>query len=294
MISVIIPVHDEEVLIGSCLSRVLEGAEPGELEVIVVANDCTDATAERAKEHGDAVTVVETPIGGKPNALDLGDAQATAFPRVYLDVDVVIDVHAIRRLADVLAEGDVMLAAPRLRLDLSGSSRLARSYYRVWLRLPWASDEPVGSGVYALSEEGRARFERFHPDGADDWWVSKHVDRGARRCLDDVSFTVPASRSIRQVVRRKARILAAMRLVAPDLERAGRLDEPGLLASTRFVLRDRWTLLPDLLLFGVVSALARWRAARMLRRGRIEWAADARRPAEAPVERRPPEDGRPS
>ena len=48
MISVIIPAHNEESVIARCLEAFVTGAEPGELEAIVVANGCSDATAEIA------------------------------------------------------------------------------------------------------------------------------------------------------------------------------------------------------------------------------------------------------
>ena len=43
--SVVIPAHNERRVIGRCLRALREGAAPGELDVIVVANACTDDTA---------------------------------------------------------------------------------------------------------------------------------------------------------------------------------------------------------------------------------------------------------
>lgn len=56
--SVIIPAHNEEKYIGKCLSAIAAAAkkaEPLTVEVIVVANRCTDKTAEIAKEYGACV-----------------------------------------------------------------------------------------------------------------------------------------------------------------------------------------------------------------------------------------------
>ena len=56
--SVVIPAHNEENYIGKCLEaigRAAEKARPLETEVIVVANRCTDGTAEIARQHGAAV-----------------------------------------------------------------------------------------------------------------------------------------------------------------------------------------------------------------------------------------------
>lgn len=53
--SVIIPAHNEEKYIGKCLKAIQDAAErvkPLSTEIIVVANRCTDRTAEIARQHG--------------------------------------------------------------------------------------------------------------------------------------------------------------------------------------------------------------------------------------------------
>src|ERR1700710_761412 len=50
--SVVIPAYNEEANIAACLSSLAEQDYPGELEVIVVDNASTDATARIAREHG--------------------------------------------------------------------------------------------------------------------------------------------------------------------------------------------------------------------------------------------------
>jgi glycosyltransferase involved in cell wall biosynthesis len=79
MPSVIIPACNEASVIGRCVDALLQGA-PG-IEVVVVCNGCTDDTALVAREQGVGnVTVVETPVGSKIAALNLGDGIATKFP----------------------------------------------------------------------------------------------------------------------------------------------------------------------------------------------------------------------
>src|SRR4051794_10857255 len=50
--SIVIPAHNEEAVLARCLRVLLAGSQPGELDVIVVANACTDRTAEIAREAG--------------------------------------------------------------------------------------------------------------------------------------------------------------------------------------------------------------------------------------------------
>ena len=53
-ISVVIPAHNEERYIKRCIDSVKESARhfPGNVEIIVVCNRCTDRTAEIASENG--------------------------------------------------------------------------------------------------------------------------------------------------------------------------------------------------------------------------------------------------
>lgn len=51
-VSVVVPARNEEALIGACLRAlaIQRGVEPEEYEILLVLDDCTDATAERALE----------------------------------------------------------------------------------------------------------------------------------------------------------------------------------------------------------------------------------------------------
>src|SRR4051794_31851306 len=69
--SVVIPAHDEESVIGRCLAAWSGELEPGEAEVVVVANGCSDGTAEAARDFG--VRVLELPAASKSAALNAGD-----------------------------------------------------------------------------------------------------------------------------------------------------------------------------------------------------------------------------
>ena len=100
--SVVIPAHDEQAVIGRCLRALADGTRDGELDVIVVANGCHDDTAAAAKAEG--ATVIETPVGGKANALRIGDARCTVFPRLYLDADSELTGTAVKAMVAALAE----------------------------------------------------------------------------------------------------------------------------------------------------------------------------------------------
>jgi glycosyltransferase involved in cell wall biosynthesis len=209
--SVIVPACNEERTIGRLLAALLEGARPGEVEIVVACNGCTDATAAVAAAAGADVVVVSIPEGSKPAALDLGDSTATAWPRFYVDADVRLDISAVRAVVAAMHRTDLPAAAPRLELDLSGRSWAVRAYYRTWLEGPYLRPGHIGSGVYVLSEQGRARFGAWPRIIADDLFVRNQFTAAERLTVALASFTQHPPYTLRSLIRIKTRIAAGER-----------------------------------------------------------------------------------
>jgi hypothetical protein len=189
-VSVIIPANDEEYVIGRCLKALTAGAEPGELEIVVVCNGCSDQTAAAARGAGVDATILELPVASKSGALNAGDAAASRYPRFYVDADVELSITAIRAVARTLATGSFLCVAPAPRFELAGRPWIVRQFYDTWQRLPYLNDEVVGTGVYALSEAGRARFASFPELTADDQFVLQQFRRDERLTLRSHYFSV--------------------------------------------------------------------------------------------------------
>ena len=229
--SIVVPAHNEEAVIAGNLRRLLAGAVPGEFDVIVVANACTDGTAEVARSVT-GVRVVETPVPGKPNAMRLGDAQARAFPRLYLDADVEVDTDAVRALVAACGTPGVLAAAPRPRLDLTGVGWVVKRVYRVHEELIGPTRALAGAGAYMLTDEGHARVFPMPDVISDDGLVhasftphERIVVRSARSVVHPAR-TVPAYLNRRVRVRRGNRQLAELGRSAPE----GRLQLRSLVA----------------------------------------------------------------
>ena len=197
--SVIIPAYNEGRVIRRCLDALFTGLQPGELEVAVVCNGCMDDTAAQARAAGHHVRVIELATASKSAALRAGDAQAHAFPRLYLDADVVLSGPAARAVLERLAAGS-FAARPRLQYDTSRSSALVRSYFRARSRMPAVLGCLWGAGVYGLSSVGRARFETFPDLGADDLWLDRQFDPTEIEIVDCVPVTVMAPRRSRDLL----------------------------------------------------------------------------------------------
>jgi hypothetical protein len=151
------------------------------------------------------VRVVETPTAGKMHALNLGDQAARSYPRIYVDADVVIDINVIRNLSTRLQKGDVLAVAPTAQIDVTGCSWPVRAFYEIRARLPSASEGIGGSGVYALSEQGRRRFGRFPDLTADDGYVRIHFAPNERATMRRFHSTVFAPRTVGDLIRIKTR-----------------------------------------------------------------------------------------
>ncbi|MBC8069262.1 MAG: glycosyltransferase [Deltaproteobacteria bacterium] len=201
MISIVIPAYNEGAVIERCLSALLADAKPGELDVVVVCNGCKDDTAVRARKFADRIKVVETPVGSKIGALNLGDEHVSGFPRFYIDADVQLSASAIREVAALLGDDSpVLVAAPRAIVAYEDRPFLVRSFYKVWTSLPYFRENMIGSGVYAFSRRGRAKFERFPDIIADDEWARLMVAPHERRASTGATFTIHPPRTINGVL----------------------------------------------------------------------------------------------
>ena len=81
MVTVIVPAHNEARVVGRLLGQLVSGAGPGEFDVIVVANGCTDDTAQVAAGYGPMIRVISIPVPSKREALMAGNQAAEGFPR---------------------------------------------------------------------------------------------------------------------------------------------------------------------------------------------------------------------
>jgi len=204
-ISIIIPAHNEEKVIAAALNPLAEAASSGFLEIIVVCNGCTDKTVEVVTSFGDAVKCIVTPIPSKTNALNLGDAAALFFPRIYLDADIILSLDTIRQIAQVLQPGKFLAASPTMQMDLRNSSWPVRSYYEVWQQLPYIKEGMIGTGVYALSQEGRKRFDTFPLIIADDGYIRALFISHERISVDSCHSLVRAPADLNSLLKIKTR-----------------------------------------------------------------------------------------
>jgi cellulose synthase/poly-beta-1,6-N-acetylglucosamine synthase-like glycosyltransferase len=157
-ISVLVPAHDDAAVLRECLDAVLRQTLPVD-EIVVVADSCTDDTADVAASYG--AIVVETQQAAKAASQDVGLAYVTGDILVCLDADTVIADDVVEKFVAELENGSDatcanMLPMPQQRGFWVANRRFAYALGRFWWR--W-SQAQVGrlmvlSGcAYALRTE---------------------------------------------------------------------------------------------------------------------------------------------
>ena len=273
MISIIIPAHNEGQVIARTLKAIIAGATLDEFDIVAVCNGCSDNTADVARSFGPSVRVVETEIASKTHALNIGDAAASAFPRVYVDADIVLTADAIRQLIHRLERGDVFAVAPTPSVNLTGCSWPVRAFYEIRSLLPSANEGIGGSGVYALSEAGRRRFGNFPALIADDGYVRIQFRLEERETLGSVRSTVFPPKTLRALIATKTRAHQGsfeLKDLFPKLwQNRGQSNNRALIR----LFRDPRLWL-KLVAYCFVTVLARREARKRFRGGTVDWERD--------------------
>ncbi|MGF1654829.1 MAG: glycosyltransferase, partial [Actinomycetales bacterium] len=254
MASIVIAAHNEAAVVGRTLDVLLADAAPGEFDVTVVANGCTDDTAAVAAARP-GVRVLDRPEPGKVGALNAGDAVAVGFPRLYLDADIPLRAADVRALAAAVhPAGAALAAAPRRELVATGRPLVVRGYTAVHSRLPGLRGALVGRGAVMLSEAARSRFGDFPDVVADDLFLDSVVGIDERVEVAGVVSRVETPHTTRDLLRRLERVRrgnAALR--AAGGRESSAAAGPGTPGATtvgpgRVRAADRWSWLRDVVL----------------------------------------------
>jgi glycosyltransferase involved in cell wall biosynthesis len=274
VLTVIIPAHNEAGVIGRLLGQLVSGAQSGELDVIVVANGCTDDTAEVAAASGQMVRVISIPLPSKREALTTGNRAARDFPRLYVDADVELAASDARALGAALRRPGVLAVAPQRILALEGRPWLVRWYYDVWARLPEVRDGLFGRGVIGMTEAGHARLASLPPLLADDLATSLAFAPDERLIVDEAQAVVHTPRTFGDLLRRRIRADTGVTQVEqtegapPSTARTRPSDLTAIIAREPLMA-------PRVVVFLAVALIARARSRRATRQnGYSTWLRD--------------------
>jgi len=228
--SVVIPARDAGEVIGRCLQSFLPGFRAGEVQVVVVAYDCVDATARIAAGFA-GVIVVELDDATRSDAINAGETAVDAFPRLYLDPTCMVSADDLRVLAQAVNVADARAVVPS-GVDAPGTGRrTVESYDGMQVRVPHPRRST--DGVYGLSSTARERFTVFPSDQDDRTFLQRNLaaDQTVRPAVSRVTIDgVPFDRVTElQAVDRVFDDLAVNEgglLLTPNVDIVRQLREP--------------------------------------------------------------------
>ncbi|MFA5106880.1 MAG: dolichyl-phosphate beta-glucosyltransferase [Patescibacteria group bacterium] len=109
LLSLIIPAYNEEKRIRKTLELFVRELCPGDKEIIVVLNGCTDNTRsvveQAARDFGSEIKIEELAIGGKGLAVVHGFKKATGDLIGFVDADGATSPREYRKLVEAITQG---------------------------------------------------------------------------------------------------------------------------------------------------------------------------------------------
>jgi glycosyltransferase involved in cell wall biosynthesis len=212
-VSLIIPAHDEEDVIGRRVENLLElDYPPEQLEIVVASDgseDATDAIVERYAPQNGHVRLLRCVRAGKLPALNRAVRETESEILAFGDANAVWAPDALRKLVRNFADPEIAYVCGQVRFQrLDGTNREGVYWrYEMWLR---ASESALGSitgGNGAIYAVRRSDYVEW-PFGHDLGFPNLMVQRGRRAIYEPeaLAFEKP-SRDIEDEYRRKVRML---------------------------------------------------------------------------------------
>lgn len=259
MVSIVIPAHNEERVLGRLLGQLVPSAGTAELDIVVVANGCTDNTVKVAESFGHQVRVISIPVASKREALAAGNRAARGFPRLYVDADVEFRTEDACILAKALNCPGALGAGPNRVHSMAGRTWPVRWYYDIWIRLPEVQRGLFGRGVVGVSAAGYRLIANLPPLLADDLAASLVFSPEERMVVADARVILHPPRTLADLLRIRTRSVMGVE----QIEHAK--NAPASTARTQLsdllaLVRSEPLLAPRVVLFLLIAVIARRRA----------------------------------
>ena len=135
--SVVIPAHNEENYIGKCLKAIREAekqAAPDSVQIIVVANRCTDRTSDIAAEYG--AEIIENSDKCIASIRNAGAKAAKGEFLVTVDADTFLAPGTFTEIRSLLHSGKYIGGGAMPVFDRASLGIALTSFYILFLMLP--------------------------------------------------------------------------------------------------------------------------------------------------------------
>ena len=135
--SVVIPAHNEEKYIGKCLRAVISASKyvrPDNVEIIVVANRCTDKTCAIAEHYGARVLVNDKKCIAAVRNTGVKAAKGEII--VTIDADSLMTKYSLREIREKLESGKYIGGGTNPKFDRASLGIAVSSLYVAFNLLP--------------------------------------------------------------------------------------------------------------------------------------------------------------
>jgi cellulose synthase/poly-beta-1,6-N-acetylglucosamine synthase-like glycosyltransferase len=211
-VTVIVPAHDEEDVIGARVENLLALDYPSDrLEVVVASDACQDATdaiVEKIAAREPRVRLVRCPRGGKLATINRVYREGRGEILAFTDANTRWERDALRKLVRPFADGEVGYVTGQLRLQEADGTNREGVYWRyeLWLRGRESALGSITGGNGAIYAVRRRDFVA-QPYGQDAALPALMAQRGLRAVYepDAVAYEKPAH-DLEDEFARKARM----------------------------------------------------------------------------------------
>ena len=193
-VSVIVPVHNEEAVLGATLDAIAANRYSGRFEIIAALNGCTDGSRAVAETKG--VRLAESPKAGMSWGKNLGRTVAEGDILVFVDADTVLPPDGIRLLVEAMHGHASAVATVGGRPDRGGP--VVRACFRIANRMTRRRNAHAPGGVMAMPAttfDAVNGFDENLPQGTSTDLIWRAIGTGAAYVYVD---TFRATTSIRR------------------------------------------------------------------------------------------------
>src|SRR6188508_1371748 len=208
-VSLIVPAHDEQDVIGRRVENLLELDYPAEkLELVVASDGSTDRTHEIVRGY-EGVRLLESGRAGKLPTMNRAVRETESEILAFGDANATWAPDALRKLVRSFADPDVAYVCGQVRFQREDGTNREGVYWRyeMWLRESESALGSITGGNGAIYAVRRADYVEW-PFGHDLGFPNLMVQRGRRAVYEpDALAYEKASRDIEDEYRRKVRML---------------------------------------------------------------------------------------
>jgi glycosyltransferase involved in cell wall biosynthesis len=209
-VTLIVPAHDEEDVIGRRVENLLELDYPADrLELVVASDGSTDGTHEIVRSYNGRVRLLESERAGKLPTMNRAVRETESEILAFGDANATWAPDALRKLVRNFADPDVAYVCGQVRFQREDGTNKEGVYWRyeMWVRESESALGSITGGNGAIYAVRRSDFVEW-PFGHDQGFPSLMVQKGRRAVYEAeaLAFEKP-SRENEDEFRRKVRML---------------------------------------------------------------------------------------